>query len=107
LSKPSRTLTVEDQLSGRGEHHVERFWHFSERCDVSLQGHLVVVSSPVGTVRIELPADVAEIQLLRGNEERPAGWTSPTFDVKLPAFTVVERHQMRGDSVLTARITCP
>jgi len=46
----------------------------------------------------------AEIIMLRGNESVPAGWVSRSFDVKVPATTVVVRNKIYGNAAFNVEI---
>jgi hypothetical protein len=83
------TMTeVMDRLACNGYHVVERCWHFSEQCDVSLTGSTVVAEH--GPVRVTLrPMEaVREIRQLCGSEDPPGGWVSRRFDAKVAANSV-------------------
>lgn len=95
---------IEDRLRGGGRHTVERFWHFSEHCEVTLGdgGRIDVRHGPV-QVRL-IPAEPVTARLLRGSEEPPGGWVSRRFDVRVPSATVCWRCRMEGDGVLHTRM---
>lgn len=85
---------------------IERCWHFSEKCRISLEGPAVVAEN--GPVRVILrPLEpVGETRRLRGSGEPPGGWVSRNFDVKVPADSVYFVDQIQGTSELRTRIEC-
>ena len=100
----ARRFMVTDRLQGAGHHQAERAWHFSEECSVTVEGGAVVARS--GGVRVTL-RDVggkAVLESFQGDEDRPAGWISRRFDVKIPATTIVMTDQVEGDTVLQTEI---
>ncbi len=95
---------IEDRLRGQGRHVVERNWHFSEQCHVSVaENGLVVARSGIVEVRLS-PAEPVRVQRLEGSEDPPGGWVSRQFDRRVPATTVVWSSHVQADAVLRARM---
>jgi hypothetical protein len=102
-SRPGSTLIVADQLSCRGSHQVELFWHFAEGCAVErVDGGLLVRNGPV-TLSIALPAQMSW-ELQRGRESPPAGWISRSFDTRVPTVTAIGLAPIRGTSRFVTQI---
>jgi hypothetical protein len=80
---------IEDELECRGSHRAEVCWHFSEHCQLTVQG--ASIRAEVGTTRLLLAAECGEppARVVSGQDDPPAGWISRAFDVKLPVSTVV------------------
>lgn len=104
FDKIANVVEICDRLSCRGRHHVERFWHFAESCDVELLGQLAV--SWDGSVRlyVEVEEKAAMPKLLRGSVDPIAGWVSRSFNRKTPTTTLVFASDIDGDVVLRTRI---
>ncbi|MGH8303933.1 MAG: alginate lyase family protein [Steroidobacteraceae bacterium] len=104
----SATLSVCDELLCSGEHTAETFWHFAPECQVSREDGRVVAERD--GIRVELePPDTLSVALVSGRTpgdagERPLGWVSRGFDLKLPATTAVFAGHIRGDTRLEARL---
>ncbi|HET6630820.1 MAG TPA: alginate lyase family protein [Woeseiaceae bacterium] len=100
------TIEIVDTLRCNGYHSVERCWHFSEKCRVSLEGTTVVAQQ--GPVRITLRAlePVREIKRLYGSDDPPGGWVSRRFDVKTPAESLYFVNAVRGTAELKTTIEC-
>jgi hypothetical protein len=100
----SNVIEVTDRLFCRGDHEIERCWHFSEHCHVAVEGDIVVAES--GPVRVTLRATepVREIRNLRGSEAPPGGWVSRHFDVKVPSNSIYFVSDIRGDRELRTLI---
>jgi hypothetical protein len=89
LDDSDGSITVTDQLLGRGTHEVTLHWHFAEGCEPQVEAD--------GTLRVRH----AEVELLltcsahappvltlhRGEDEPPLGWISRRFDRKQPIWT--------------------
>ncbi len=89
---------VTDRIACKGRHEAERFWHFSEDCDVLLEDGLVrVCCGPILLALRDESPDVG-MEVLRGDETMPLGWISRRFDIKEPTSTVIMRNQVCGDS---------
>jgi hypothetical protein len=97
-------IEVTDRLLCRDAHQVERCWHFSEHCRVTVDGNAVVAEQ--GPVRVTLRAaePVREIRRLRGSEDPPGGWVSRHFDIKVPSDSVYFVSDIRGDCELKTLI---
>lgn len=104
IEREGRKFTITDILDCRAAHTVERYWHFSEHCQVSLQGH--VINAENNGVRIAIRCTETEIMEAFGDPERPAGWVSRRFDVKVPATSIVCRNRISGTAALKTVIDC-
>ncbi len=105
LEKGARVLNVCDRLMCTSEHQVERWWHFSEACNVEMTDLGVMVSNGTQRIALELdPASRGDRSLYRGSEQPIAGWVSRSFDRKEPACSLVERMRIRGETQVLAKI---
>lgn len=106
IAQEGATIEIVDTLRCNGYHRVERCWHFSEKCRVSLEGTTVVAEN--GPVRVKLrPVEpVHEIRRLKGSEDPPGGWVSRRFDVKEPAESLYFVDEVRGTAELKTTIEC-
>jgi len=105
LLKGERRIVVEDTLQMSGEHEVEVFFHFSDRCDVAADADGMSARQNGHVVRLQLPRLAgAESAILVGSVDPPAGWISRRFDVREPAPTVRWRARVAGDCVLRSVI---
>jgi hypothetical protein len=103
--KEEDRIEVIDFIDCSGEHSVERFWHFPERCSVKLEGRRVVASNDGIEVSLEAPDHHGDVEIFHGDEQTPLGWVSRRFDVKVPAATAVWGERIRGKTVLRTTIT--
>jgi hypothetical protein len=104
----SATLEVCDELLCAGTHQVRIFWHFAPECQVSCENGRVVAQRDGTCVELE-PPDSLSVTLVRGRTaeragERPLGWVSSGFDLKVPATTAVFAAHIRGDTRLASRL---
>jgi len=106
LNKAARSIAINDTLDCRGAHLVRLFWHFSERCDVSVRNGAIVAKNNGLSVKLSMPGRQAEVTLARGNENPPLGWVSRAFDRKAPTTTAVISLQMNGGGTLTTEMIC-
>jgi len=58
LSKHERRIVVTDTLECQGRHGAELFWHFSEKCNVSIDGTSVFARSDKANIRMHISDDV-------------------------------------------------
>lgn len=95
-----------DTLACMASHSIERYWHFSEYCDVSVVAN-GVIRARIGNEQIIIePHGQVESHLFKGDEREPLGWISRRYDNKMPTSTIVWRNSITGTSELKARINC-
>ena len=107
LDKSARRIVIDDVLETTGAHDIELFFHCGERCRVDAVpgGHVIRVADRA--VRLELPlARGARADVHCGESDPICGWTSPRFDVKRPAPTIVWRARLAGHAVLRSVLRC-
>ncbi len=104
LDKAKLHLSVTDVFECKGSHSVERFWHFSELCEVRFVEGGVSVTQDGKNVDLRFSESDVELSILQGDEVLPAGWASRSFGVKVPATTVIVRSRIRGATALRANI---
>ncbi|MHB1586404.1 MAG: heparinase II/III family protein [Acidiferrobacteraceae bacterium] len=101
--KADRHIEVVDRLVGRGRHFVEVFWHFSDGCEVILEGNRLIARH--GPVHLTLDGpECLEARLLLGSVDPIGGWVSRRFDVLEPATTAVWSGTVDADQVLRSVI---
>jgi hypothetical protein len=105
-SRPERTIVITDRVDCRGTHIVERFWHFSEYCQLEMEGAAVIAENQGVRIRLEQAGAPAEVSVKRGDEAGHLGWVSRRFAVKEPTSTLVWRSPFTGATALETRITC-
>src|SRR5690606_14100674 len=105
FDKRANAFEVVDRLLCRGEHDVERCWHFSEQCRVALDGRSAF--SDDGEVRLRIDVDEADAVpvMLHGSTEPIGGWVSRGFRQKTPSTTLAYRNRISGDTLLRTLIT--
>jgi hypothetical protein len=106
LNKQQRSFFITDTVECKQAHTAERFWHFSEKCDVSLadDGSIVAIN---GDQKVILkPLQKVTATLYRGDEDKPLGWVSRNYDVKEATTTVVWNNSVDGTSTFETIIEC-
>jgi hypothetical protein len=105
LNRAARALTIQDEMiGGSGEPVPARVaFHFGPEVDCRLLAGAACLSWQGGKAELELPADLSWT-LHRGEETPPFGWISPSFDVKVPAFSLLGTGAARVGSPLTSRL---
>lgn len=103
----SQRIIVEDLIECADTHSIERAWHFSEDCEVVIDGTQLRVRNQEKDIQISLAQDcMGQIDMYQGSEHPIYGWISRHFDHKLPTITVVERMDISGPTRLVAKIEC-
>ncbi len=100
--KRERVLLVEDLLECSGRHEVAFWWHFSEKCEVRIDGGRVRVRCEHVELTMERHDAQGEPCLVSGRAHPPAGWISRRFDERQPSPSVVWREKIVGT---TRRVT--
>ncbi len=97
------TLLVFDNLKCGGSHRIEVLWHFAPECLVAQRGDLVLATR--GKAHLELhPPPGTRLQLIRGQQSPPLGWSSTRFALKQPCATLVCSADIRGDWAGTTKM---
>jgi hypothetical protein len=102
--KNKNRAEITDSLECKGEHRVERFWHFSERCRVQEEGNGLVAENDGWRLRLEI-LDSGEITVVRSDVNRPLGWVSRRFDTKHPTTTAFFTNFIKGTTILHTILT--
>lgn len=121
LDKAARRILIEDRLEMLGEHDVELFFHCSDQCEaeplsggsrrgagrqagwrLSNGGRSAVLVPPSLTSGL----GGAALAVYRGSTSPIAGWVSRSYDVRVPAATLVWRARVRGNALLRTEIAC-
>jgi hypothetical protein len=92
LDPEQLTLAITDLIESSGSHAVRMAFHLGPEIDVELEADLARLSwtGPAGpaTAELTLPADLSWTAH-RGETEPILGWYSPSFGVKVAAWTLV------------------
>ena len=107
LDKTRDNISIKDIFNCKQLHIIERCWHFSEQCTVSIDGHSIFAEN--NGIRIRLTSSkLQEVEVIErwGTESPPGGWISRSFDKKYQATSVIWRTQIHGDSLLETEISC-
>jgi uncharacterized heparinase superfamily protein len=97
---------ITDTINCAGPHSIERCWHFSEDCDVSVKGASVIAENDGVSVQIIAENPSTRVVCLTGSENPVGGWVSRSFDKKVASSSVYFADEINGTTVLRARITC-
>jgi hypothetical protein len=81
-----------DSISGEGEHRAEQHWHFDPRwqvgCESARRLKLVHESGDIAW----LLHDRGDLTLVNADETSPLGWVSPSYGVRVPAWSARVTH---------------
>lgn len=106
LFKNERRIRIADTLVCQSTHLVERFWHFSQACKVSLSDKMVIAEQDRISIKMSCGGEESTaIEVNRGQETLPVGWISTRYDVKEPTSTVVMRNEISGTTTLITEIS--
>ena len=76
-------------------------WHLGPEVECKLGGRTAQLAWPGGRGELDLPAALSWTSY-RGDEAVPAGWYSPSFDLKVPATTLIGSGTLAaGQSLVT------
>jgi hypothetical protein len=104
LQKDENRIQVIDTLECRGDHRIERFWHFAEHCRVQKTETGLQVENRGVRLHFRTTDNPEQISILSGQESPPCGWNSRRYDEKVPTPTAVFQNQIQGKSRLTTEI---
>lgn len=91
FDKKSQVFEIEDKITARNSHITEQYWHLSESIQVEcLSDNRFILTN--GPVQVQMDIDSRlTVELITGDEALPLGWVSRSFDIKVPATTIVAR----------------
>jgi Heparinase II/III-like protein/Heparinase II/III N-terminus len=104
LDHASSTVTVLDEISCKGEHDVQLFWHFAEDCDVRRDGDRVVARCGPAELSVILPAGM-QYENFHGSDDPMLGWVSRRFDERHPCWTIRAARRIRGTTRFMTTMT--
>lgn len=95
---------LNDQFKCKDRHIAERFFHFSEQCQVDVADNYLKIINNGYLIEIKPSETDSHIELHYGNDEIPLGWSSRRYDQKVPTFSAVFRTEINGNSCLRTNI---
>jgi hypothetical protein len=105
LYKKSRRLLITDHLDCCGDHEVELFFHFNEKCEVKQVGPACfhILNGKRHLILRFLDSQLIP-EIYHGSKDPIFGWVSRTFDVKTPVFTLAARAKFTGSTQYVTEI---
>ncbi len=104
--KPERKIVVKDILECLGPHLVQCYWHFSEGCNVVLEGAGLIATNAGASIKLLTADPEIKFEIARGKADPPTGWVSRRFGVKVPTTTAVGSIRIHGTHTLCTEILC-
>ena len=104
FDKHNKHIRITDTIECTQSHRAERFWHFSESCQVTHDNGVVVAENDGVKIKLTTDNDGDTIRLCTGETEPPAGWVSRHFDVKVPTTTAIFSNEIKGTTTLVTNI---
>jgi hypothetical protein len=106
FEKLTRRIEIVDTIDCQGAHAVELMWHFSEQCSVIEKDGVIYVKNTGILMTMRCLDDQVAVLRFNGDSERPAGWISRNYDVKVPTVTLVWCRQIMGTTTVRTVIDC-
>ena len=109
LDRETRVLSIEDDVASAGLHECLLAFHLGPDIQCDLEGAKAELSWPEsqgsdgGGAVLRLP-EALEWECVRGRSDPPAGWYSPSFDIKVPAATLFGRGSVEGNTRFVTRL---
>lgn len=100
-----RVFLITDFIYCKQQHDIEIFWHLDENSSATIHGHSVEVEGRSGQTQMTISAPGLPPELIRADEQRPAGWISRTFDKKEPITTVYYKASVKGSAEFRTNIS--
>ena len=89
-----------DQITGEGEHHAAQHWHLDPRWQVGYEADRSLRLTHESGERAWLLHDRGDLSLVNGDQSSPLGWVSPSYGVRVPAWSVRVAHADRAPFTL-------
>jgi len=104
LDGRTRTLTILDEIAGRGGHDVELRFHFAEQCTMTRADHELLVDCGAGTAVLRLDERLT-LTTTKGGEVGEGGWVSRGYHRRTAAWCVSGRVRIDGAIALRSVLT--
>lgn len=105
FNKNDSILRVSDAILCKSDHSIERFFHFSEQCDVRIENNKLIAKNDSVKVAVSAADDESsKLALYYGDEDMPMGWVSRHYDLKVPTYSAIFTNDICGNSVLQTDI---
>jgi hypothetical protein len=104
LDLDGRDVVIRDDVTSRGRHKIEAYFHLAEHCQVSpVDKNRFIVDVGPGTVTMDFDPSL-EIEQFKGSEDPICGWISRSYHQKRASTTLVGRCISKGNICLVSRI---
>lgn len=103
LDRPSRTLTIVDEISARSEHDVAVLFHLADHCEARADGREVHLRFRTGRAVLRLDPSL-DVALSKGGAAPDGGWMSRGYHRKTPAWVVAGTARLHGSVRIETRL---
>ena len=102
FTKEAGFWLILDELTAKGEHHYDQYFHFGPEAEVSKNGLTVTAmyKNDAGVVVKPLITDRLELKQYSGNTDPIQGWVSYDYAVKVPAEAIQYSKPAKGNTSL-------
>jgi hypothetical protein len=104
FNKSGNRFFIKDKLDCKAAHDVERYWHFHEDCILVEHDGGIQATNGASSLFLRPIEDDVYMEVIKGDEGKPLGWVSRSFDRKVPAHTLVMKTNIEGATVLGVEI---
>lgn len=104
INKKLATITIEDRIEAQNRHTVAQYFHFSPDCEIQMvsSNRWRVIN---GDTAIQLTLDRRlDCKVLKGSDDPTSGWSSKSYDQKLPSLTLFCTYAAEPDDCLRTTI---
>lgn len=104
IDKKLAIITIEDRIGAQNRHTVAQYFHFSPDCEIQMVSpNRWRVTN--GDTAIQLTLDRRlDCKVLKGADNPISGWSSKTYDQKLPSLTLFCTYVAEPDDSLRTTI---
>jgi hypothetical protein len=106
LHRPQRRIEIVDEVSASVPTPCRLLFHIHPSLACRLEANVAHLQWEAGSASLKLPAGLSW-RAVRGCEEPILGWYSPSYDVKVPATTLLGEGVVMGTFVFTTSIDLP
>lgn len=105
LLRQACKLVITDVLLGKVATPVpvSLSWHLGPSVSCELRDGTAMLAWPGGRAELDLPPELVWTSYT-GDDALPAGWYSPSFDLKVPATTLVGSASLKADTGLVTEL---
>ena len=104
INKEKETIEIKDVLEASASHKIAIYFHLSPQCQINKSaGNKWCITNNNKTIEL-MTDDKLDCEIINGSDDPLGGWSSSTYDRKVPTSSLICEGVFKGNQNLTTRI---